>query len=113
MAKKATEILRKFPDYRAIPYASDLCCPQGDMKFMVDKPNLVGWCETNNGYMMVLECPKCFTRYRYHATDHWDDTIDEFNESLIDKLYDDYMLQYKTIVHFMNGVELFNQLEIK
>lgn len=80
---------------------------------MVDKSNLVGWCETNNGYMMVLECPKCFTRYRYHATDHWDDTIDEFNESLIDKLYDDYMLQDKTIVHFMNGVELFNQLKIK
>ena len=42
-----------------------------------------------------------------------DDTIYEFNESLIDKLYDDYMLQDKTIVHFMNGVELFNQVEIK
>ena len=42
-----------------------------------------------------------------------DDTIYKFNESLIDKLYDGYMLQDKTIVHFMNGVELFNQLKIK
>ena len=67
----------------------------------------------NNCHMMVLECPKCFTRYRYHATHHWDDTIDEFNESFIDKLYDDYLLQDKTIVHFLNGVDLFNQLEIK
>lgn len=105
---KITDRLRKFPNYEVIPYSADLCCVEGDMKFMVDKPSLVGWCETNIGHMMVLECPKCFSRYRYHSSDHWDDTLEEFNDSLIDKLLDDYGCE--SPVHFLNGKELCEQL---
>lgn len=27
-----------------------------------------GWCDTPYGYMMVCECKKCFTKYRFHGT---------------------------------------------
>lgn len=29
---------------------------------------LSGWCDTPYGYMMVCECKKCFTKYRFHGT---------------------------------------------
>ncbi len=32
------------------------------------KPTLVGWCDTDWGLQMVLECPVCFTKYRFHGT---------------------------------------------
>ena len=100
--KNILTILKKYPDYTAIAHAPGLCCPECDMDFMRDKPDLVVWCETNIGHMMVMECPKCFTKFRYHATGHWDDTLDEFRESVEDKLYHDSLLQ----VHFANAAEL-------
>ena len=30
--------------------------------------NFIGWCDTPYGYMMVCECKKCFTKYRFHGT---------------------------------------------
>lgn len=33
-----------------------------------DKPAIVGWCETDFGYMMIVECPHCFEKFRYHGT---------------------------------------------
>mgnify|MGYP004550594049 CR=1 FL=1 len=30
--------------------------------------NIIGWCDTPYGYMMVCECKKCFTKYRFHGT---------------------------------------------
>lgn len=30
------------------------------------KANLIGWCETINGIMIVVECPCCFGKYRFH-----------------------------------------------
>ena len=51
--KDILKVLKKYPDYTAIAHATGLCCPEGDMDFMADKPNLVGWCETNIGHMMV------------------------------------------------------------
>ena len=74
--KDILKVLKKYPDYTVIAHATGLCCPEGDMDFMRDKPLLVGRCETNIGHMMVMECPKCFTKFRYHATGHWDDTLD-------------------------------------
>lgn len=52
--------------------ARDFICPEcGDSGVgypRMDKPRLVGWCDTEWGYMMVAECPKCFTKYRFHGT---------------------------------------------
>lgn len=33
-----------------------------------DKPKLVGWCETEWGFMMIAECPHCFEKFRFHGT---------------------------------------------
>ena len=33
----------------------------------LDKPKLVGWCDTDWGYMMIVECPHCFAKYRFHG----------------------------------------------
>jgi hypothetical protein len=45
-------------------------------------PKLVGWCETNYGFMGVFECPFCGTRFRFHGGDPCDD-LDEFENKLI------------------------------
>lgn len=50
----------------------DFSCPKCyDSAFAypgVDEPKLVGWCDTQWGYMMIVECPHCFKKYRFHAT---------------------------------------------
>ena len=65
------EALPKIPQYENIPYAKDLNCQRCGRSGFVDsdtKPNIVGWCETNIGYMIVFECPICYERYRFHGT---------------------------------------------
>lgn len=86
--KKVLDILPKFVQWEGIEYASDFICPecggsaiQGrDAYFNVtlEKPMLVGWCETNNGFMAVFECPCCHSRYRFHPQiSHFDkDNLD-------------------------------------
>lgn len=50
----------------------DFCCPTCDRSGIGygnrDKPKLVGWCDTVWGFMMVVECQSCFTKYRFHGT---------------------------------------------
>lgn len=69
-------ILPKFAQWEAIPYAVDFSCQecgksaiQGKDEYgkcTKEKPNLVGWCETNNGFMAVFECPCCHSKFRFH-----------------------------------------------
>lgn len=35
---------------------------------LMDKPTLIGYCETPDGFMMILECPHCFTKWRIHGS---------------------------------------------
>lgn len=104
--KDILRILKKFPDYEVIPYETGLTCPYGDLNFRSERPNLIGWCETNIGHMVVCECPKCFARFRWHASDHWDDTEEEFRTAVEDLLYDDSIVQ----TNFGNGAELWNEI---
>lgn len=63
--------LREFPQYDSIPYAGDYECPEcGSSKYIfgTKTPQLIGWCSTPRGYMMVFECQECFTKFRYHNT---------------------------------------------
>ena len=73
MRKKLTDIIPKIPQYDGIEYAGDFNCPHCDKSGFYEfygeerqRPNIVGWCETNIGYMGIFECPHCFTKYRYH-----------------------------------------------
>ena len=70
-----TELLPKIPQYESIPYAGDFNCPHCDKSGFYEfygetrvRPNIIGWCETNIGYMGVFECPVCFKKYRFHCT---------------------------------------------
>lgn len=51
--------------------ARDFSCPECGKSGInypnMDKPQLVGWCDTEWGFMMIVECPHCFTKYRFHG----------------------------------------------
>lgn len=85
--KEPTEILTKIPEYRSIEYAPDFVCPECDNSGIGiavigrQKPSLVGWCETTYGYMVVLECPSCFTKFRIHGALIKDD-LEAFNADI-------------------------------
>lgn len=64
------ETLPKIPQWESIPYAGDLACPCGKSGFasFQESPKMIGWCETPEGYQVVLECPVCCEKYRFHGS---------------------------------------------
>ena len=85
--KTPTEILPRFSQYEDIEYAGDFVCPECQKSGItsgnlgIDKPQLVGWCDTPIGYMVVMQCPHCFTKFRFHGSiDSFD--FDKFNTDL-------------------------------
>lgn len=110
--KEPTEILPKIPEYRDIEYAGDFVCPVCDKSGVGialasrQKPTLVGWCDTPYGYMVVLECPFCYTKYRFHgAINEYD--FDAFNHDI----YVYYLGQGDTDLAWVNNAEeLYNKM---
>ena len=53
----------------------DFCCPTCDKTGIEygnrDKPTLVGWTDTDWGFMMVVECTHCFTKWCFHGSSGW------------------------------------------
>lgn len=60
----------KISNWESIPYSEGINCPNEncDNKSYDDARNIIGWCDIPYGYMMVCECKKCFTKYRFHGT---------------------------------------------
>lgn len=59
----------KFTQWQSIPYAFDFQCQEcggSSIADTVTKANLAGWCETPQGFMMVFECPICYSKFRCH-----------------------------------------------
>lgn len=79
MARNVIDILKKFVQWESIEYAPDFECPEchnsGVGSERPEKANLIGWAETDRGIMAILECPKCFTKFRIHAA-----TCDKFDK---------------------------------
>lgn len=83
------DILPKIPQYEDIPYTPDFECPNCGKTGFLDydwnqkkheKPNLIGWTETNIGKMAVFECPLCGQKFRFHCTiGTWTADDDEFD----------------------------------
>ena len=74
---RVTDQIRKMDPSQAIMVKDFLCPECGQCELSPrsqSKPNLVGWCETEWGYMAVLECPHCFTKFRTHAA-----SVDKFD----------------------------------
>ena len=83
--KRITDILRKFPQYEGIPYANDYRCPccgiSGIARHGTRKCELVGWCKTPSGFMVICECPECSSRFRFHPHFNRFD-FDDFNDTI-------------------------------
>lgn len=61
----------KISNWESIPYSEGINCPNencDNKSYDDDARNIIGWCDTPYGYMMVCECKKCFTKYRFHGT---------------------------------------------
>ncbi len=60
----------KISNWESIEYSYEINCPNEDCdnkSWYDDARNIVGWCDTPYGYMIVCECKKCFTKYRFHC----------------------------------------------
>ena len=81
----------------------DYCCPEcngsGIEVFGKEKPKLVGWADTEWGFQMIVECPCCFTKYRFHGSSGWDDQrdLDRFETALRCYLLGNYFSNAKEI----------------
>ena len=61
----------KISNWESIEYSEELNCPNEECdnkSFYDDARNIIGWCDTPYGFMIVCECKKCFTKYRFHGT---------------------------------------------
>ena len=85
--KRYTQLLQKMDASQAYE-VKDFICPEcrrsGINYFGLDKPKLVGWCDTDWGFMMIVECQSCFTKYRFHGTSSYDKKgdIDAFDHAI-------------------------------
>lgn len=100
MEKKITEILPKIVQWESIYYAPDYICPKcgksGHPRYINKKAKLIGWCETNNGFMAVFECTECFEKFMYHP---------QLNRFEL-KDFDDSLKDYIEANYFENSEEL-------
>lgn len=61
----------KISNWESIEYSDGLNCTNEECdnkSCSYHARNIIGWCDTPYGYMMVCECKKCFTKYRFHGT---------------------------------------------
>ena len=87
----------KIAQYQDIFVSKDMACPEcngsSQFSFSYDKnmaePTPIGWCETEYGFMACFECPKCFTKYRFHisTTGRWDKDLFYRDYALLFHLY--------------------------
>ena len=104
---KYTDILPKIAQYEGIPYVKDYQCPScGRCTIGGDgaKPFLIGWCESPNGFMLVFECPVCFTKFRCHCS------TEIFDINSLELTIDDYVCN--GVPHIIrNAEDLYNAVE--
>lgn len=110
--KDPTEILPKLEQYESAVYTADYCCPVCGKSgvftqlFKLERPALIGWCDTQWGIMVVLECPKCFTKYRFHGSPISYD-MEAFNHDV----YNCFISKGNTdIAWASNAQELYNKM---
>ena len=88
----------KISQYDDILISKDMACPEcnGSNQFCYSidwkfaEPTPIGWCDTEHGFMGVFECPKCFTKFRFHI-----DSDGRYNK---DRFYTDFSV----LVHLYN-----------
>ena len=76
-----------FPQYQDIRHAKELSCECNYSSVLRDTFEIIGYCDTQHGYMAVFECSKCFEKYRYHINTTGRYNIEEFKKDLGLMLY--------------------------
>lgn len=75
--------LKNFIQCEDIPYAKNLGCSCGYATYFQNRSyDVVGYCDTPQGFMMVCECPKCFEKYRHHISTQGKFDIDSFKKDI-------------------------------
>ena len=96
----------KISQYENILISKDTACPEcngsSQLDYSIDsrfsEPTPIGWCDTKHGFMAVFECPKCFTKYRFHIS-----TTGRYDK---DRFYSDFAL----LLHLYNEHKKNNRL---
>ena len=104
--KQVIDVIPKIAQYNDIYYARDYECRCGKSSPWpskgLEKPALVGWCETHFGLTAVFECPVCGEKYMFHPG------FDKFDL----KEFDDYLgIDYVSDTHISNAQEVKNLLK--
>lgn len=89
--KKSDFQKMKVVQYEDIPIVKDMECPNCHMSDVFEfapcvRAKPIGWCETQQGFMGVFECPKCFQKFRCH--------INSTGRYYIEQFYEDFALDY-------------------
>lgn len=93
----------KISQYQDILISKDMACPEcngsSQFDYAIDnrmaEPTPIGWCDTEYGFMACFECPKCFTKYRFHISTTGRNDIDQF--------YADFALLVHLYEHHQKG----------
>ena len=95
-------IIDKLPqmDASVAEMVKDFTCPECRKSYVnettpTSKPNMVGWCETEYGYMIILECPFCFAKFRTHANTGDKFDLGDFESALECWVMEKYVANYK------------------
>jgi hypothetical protein len=59
-------ILKNYPQYEDIRQTKDMFCQCSYSNYNHENFNMIGYCETQQGFMAVFECEKCGEKYRHH-----------------------------------------------
>jgi hypothetical protein len=63
-----TYSVEEFVQYEQIRYSQECSCKCEHSTYINGNFDIVGYCLTYNGYMVVFECPVCFEKYRHHIS---------------------------------------------
>lgn len=90
----------KIPQYESILVSKDMSCPEcngsSQFDYGIDRnhvePTPIGWCDTEHGFMACFECPRCFTKYRFHISTNgrWDIHRFYMDFALLVHLYEEH-----------------------
>ena len=74
--------------YETIRHSKDLKCECGYSDFSLrNSYNIIGYCDTPQGFIVVFECPECFEKYGHHISSTGRYNLEAFKNDLGLKLH--------------------------
>lgn len=69
--------------------ASIFICPECRERYVINSKygdtsdNTIGFADSDSGMMQVIECPKCFTKWHYHARMYEENLVSNYSAFLL------------------------------